>query len=78
MRVTLLAFAKARDELGFAERSVELPEGSLVEDLIQAACPGILENLPGTRIAVDQNYVVGNPMLSDGAEVALLPPVSGG
>ena len=78
MRVTLLAFAQARDELGFSEQSIELEESSHLEDLLTAACPGILERLPGTRVAINHRYVIGNPELNDGAEVALLPPVSGG
>jgi len=81
MRIRLLAFASASAALGSAERDVELADGSRVADLTAALArqaPALAPLLPRLAIAVDGELVRGEVALRDGAEVALLPPVSGG
>jgi molybdopterin converting factor subunit 1 len=81
MRVRLLAFASASEALGTAERDWELAEGARVADLTAAlarAAPALAPLLPRLAVALDGELVRGDAPLRDGAEVALLPPVSGG
>lgn len=81
MRVRILAFATAAAELGAAESELELPAGATIaalRDELVARYPG-LEALWGRlAVAVDGELAGPGAELADGAEVALLPPVSGG
>ena len=49
-------------------------------DLLAAEDPALGEALrgPGVQVALDQQLVRGDAALSDGSEVAFLPPMSGG
>jgi len=81
MRVRLLAFASAAEALGDAERELELPDGTTAGTLrarLLADHPAFAPLLPRLAIAVDGQVVGDDAPLVDGAEVALLPPVSGG
>jgi len=76
----VLLFGPLRDLAGWRERDVEA--ASLAElrsflseedaDLGAALCG------PGVQVAVDQQVVRGDAGLSPRAEVAFLPPMSGG
>lgn len=81
MRVRLLAFATASDALGTSQTGFELPDGATVADLRAAlvrAHPAMAPLWPRLAVAVDGAIVGDQTPLRDGAEVALLPPVSGG
>lgn len=81
MRIRLLAFASAADALGAGEMELELPEGSRVADLRERLDPQHPKLAPlwsRLAVAVDGRVVTPEEPLRDGAEVALLPPVSGG
>jgi len=81
MRIHLLAFASAGDALGASEMDLEMPEGSRVADLrgrLDRDHPQLALLWPRLAVAVDGRVVPLDTPLSDGAEVALLPPVSGG
>lgn len=81
MHVRLLAFASASDALGSGERQLDLPAQSSVADLrreLATRFPEIRPLLPRLAVAVDGEIANDTRTLSDGAEVALLPPVSGG
>jgi MoaE-MoaD fusion protein len=81
MRIRILFFAQARDRAGHAERQIELPEGSRVADLkqrVRADHPALEPLWAHLAIAVDGRLAEESAALKDGAEVALLPPVSGG
>lgn len=62
------------------EGSAELAADSTVSDLVNALRgPGGLEWLPEqVVVAVNQSYAEAGTLLSDGDEVALIPPVAGG
>jgi len=80
MKVEVLAFAGLKRELG-AERRVELPEGSTVEELLDKLAkehPALRGQLEVTAVAVGDRLVEKSYELREGDEVALLPPVSGG
>ena len=81
MKVSLLLFASLRDALGERSLSVDVAEGATVADLKQqlgAAYPKIEPMLETVVCAIDDDYVRVETVLRDGAEVALIPPVSGG
>jgi molybdopterin synthase catalytic subunit len=74
-------FAAPREALGFTETEVTVPPGTSAGELI-----GMLtEDYPVLRsytrfvnVAVNRAYVGMQAKLSDGDELALLPPVGGG
>jgi molybdopterin synthase catalytic subunit/molybdopterin converting factor small subunit len=81
VKIHLLAFASAGDALGATEMDLELSEGSHVSDLrtlLHRDHPKIIPLWPRLAVAVDGRIVSPEELLQDGAEVALLPPVSGG
>ena len=81
MRIRILFFAQARDRAGHAETQIELPDGSRVADLkqrVRADHPALEPLWAHLAIAVDGRLAEESVALRDGAEVALLPPVSGG
>lgn len=81
MKIRVLAFATAADALGSGERELELPEGSRVADLralLDREIPAFSTLWPRLAVAVDGRISGPAEALSEGAEVALLPPVSGG
>lgn len=81
MHVDVLAFAQAREALGAARMRLELPAGSRVSDvlaLLTSRHPELRAIAPHLAVAVNRELVRGEQVLADGAELALLPPVSGG
>lgn len=81
MTVTVLLFAEARERAGTSRIELELPEGSRVSD----ALDHVRRRLPAleplaAHLAVAVNGAVSPPAapVPAGAEIALLPPVSGG
>lgn len=81
MQVNVLFFAQAREGAGRASAPLELPAGSRVTDALAAlvaAHPGLAPLRAHLAVAVDGTLVRGDAPLADGAELALLPPVSGG
>jgi molybdopterin converting factor small subunit len=81
MRLRLLAFATAADALGANETGFEIADGATVGDLRSAlslAHPGLEPLWPRLAVAIDGLLAADTALLHDGAEVALLPPVSGG
>lgn len=74
--ITILAFARYRQLLGFDRRELPLPvpptlEGLLGDQLFVSLPPDAL-------LAVNQAFADRATPLQDGDEVALMPPVSGG
>lgn len=74
-------FARARDLAGTSTLAIELPDGSTIGDLRRrlagqvSALAGLLEH---SAIAVDAEFAGDAQPLRAEAEIALLPPVSGG
>lgn len=83
MKVTVRFFASLREALGAAE-VIELPESATAgaaRDLLIARGGRFAEVLSrgrAVRCAVDQTMADEDALLSDGAELAFFPPVTGG
>jgi len=81
IRIRILAFATAADALGTSEAELEIVEGTRIADLrerLDQEHPALIPLWPRLAVAVDGRIVPADTLLEDGAEVALLPPVSGG
>ena len=76
MRVTVKLFAGLRERAGGGERELELPDGALIADVWRALELGAQPR--GLLYALNKGYADKSTALSDGDEVALIPPVSGG
>jgi molybdopterin synthase catalytic subunit len=79
--VRLLAFASAADAVGASEQRLEVTGEATVGALrhsLGTRFPALVPLLPRLAVAVDGEVVGDAAALVDGAEVALLPPVSGG
>ncbi len=77
VRVRVRLFAALRERAGAAEREIELRDAARAEDVWSAL--GMPEEVPaGLLYAVNKSYAGPETPLSDGDEVALIPPVSGG
>jgi MoaE-MoaD fusion protein len=81
VRVRLLTFASIQDIVGSRQIELELPEGSTVQDLhahLEAKFPRIAGYRSILLTAVNEEYANPETTISDGDEVAVFPPVSGG
>ncbi len=82
MLIEVKLFAGLREAAGAGELEIELESGTTADGLV-----GELQRRPGMekiltempiRVAVNRTYVDGDTELSEGDEVALVPPISGG
>ena len=82
MRLKLVLFAGAREAAGVAEAQLTFEEAELDTAALlvklEAAYPKLAELLPRCALACNGEYADGVQPLSDGDEVAVIPPVSGG
>ncbi len=81
IHLRLLFFAAYRDLAGASELEVDVPGGSTAAQVVAAlrARGGELARLPAAPVvAVNREYAVLATPLSDGDELAFLPPVAGG
>lgn len=81
MRVTIRLFARLRDLTGVAELGREVPDGATVAHVWSALVsefPSLAPHTSTVSGAVNADYARMNSPVSDGDEVAFLPPVSGG
>jgi len=81
MTIAVLFFAQARERAGRTSITIELPEGSRVSDalaLLGRDHPALADLWPHLAVAVNQRLARPESLLAHGAELALLPPVSGG
>ncbi len=81
MIVQVKLFAGARQTGGCDVVDLVLPEGATVGELRQQLarqCVGLAEMLPSLMFAVNQEYASDTAVIPEKAEVACIPPVSGG
>ena len=74
--ITVLAFASYRELLGFERIDLPMSDPPSLEALLARK---EFQRLPkNALLAINQRFSERSAILSDGDEVALLPPVSGG
>ena len=83
MRLTINYFASIREALGTGQESVETHAGTvqaLRDELVAkgGVYASSLAHSRVVRVALNQVMVDAQAMLTDGAEVAFFPPVTGG
>ncbi|MCC6458064.1 MAG: molybdopterin converting factor subunit 1 [Caldilineaceae bacterium] len=81
MAVTVKLFATLREQAGWAERKMSVPDGTTLGDLMRIlgeATPNL--KLVGRPVyaAINQSYTQMAQALHEGDVVAIFPPVSGG
>jgi molybdopterin synthase catalytic subunit len=81
MRVRVLYFAVLRDIAGTSAADMDLPAGTRAADLwerLRSQHHELSEYRQPPLVAVNEEYVVASHALSEGDEVAFIPPVAGG
>ena len=85
MKIQLRFFAAMREKLGVSQESIDIPdEIKTIDDLKNYLCKRntlwseVLASNQVIRCALNQVMVDSSTALSDGAEVAFFPPVTGG
>lgn len=80
MSINVLLFASYADALGAPSISVDIPTEATVADVLTAIRlrpgAGVLPARP--LVAVNQKYAKASTRVTEGDEVALIPPVAGG
>lgn len=82
MQVTVRLFAALRERAGTDSLTLDLPEGARAGDARDAAArraglADVVARVP-VALAVNRRYARAADPLTDGDELALIPPVSGG
>ena len=81
MKVRIRLFAVQRELAGTREVALELPDGGTVADAwtgLVALYPSLASGRDSVRFARNGKYADAATALTDGDEVAMIPPVSGG
>ena len=81
LKVTVRLFALYRERAGRDQMSLDLAPGATVADLlaeVRRLLPGLAPPTVNIVAAVNTDYATLDMVLSDGDDVALIPPVSGG
>jgi molybdopterin synthase catalytic subunit/molybdopterin converting factor small subunit len=76
MRVAVRLFAGLRELAGTRALEIDLPTGAVARDVWPALNLGA--EPAGLLVAINKSYAEPGTALSEGDEVALIPPVSGG
>jgi molybdopterin synthase catalytic subunit len=81
MQITVRYFASIREVIGLRSEVRDVPEsmtaGALLDQIVREH-PEIEGLRRASRIMLNQDYAEPDQLLSDGDELALIPPVSGG
>jgi len=81
VQVTLLLFASLKDIVGARELQLDVPSGFSVNDLLEqleSSYPRLRPYRSIVLTSLNEEYVDRGALISDGDEVAIFPPVSGG
>ncbi len=80
IKINLLAFGIAKEILGQQQIEWSIASNATIEDFKQSLFEKHpeLKELAKVSFAVNEAYCKDHQLLSDGDEVAIIPPVSGG
>lgn len=81
MKVTVKLFARARDLAGTGQLDLDVPAGATVATVrseLGRSLPALVELLARCAVGMDAEFARDDDLVREGAEIALLPPVSGG
>ena len=81
MKARVQMFAKAKELAGRDAVLLDLPAGATVADLrraLAAEVPALVPILPHVMFAVNMEYAGETAVIPERAELACIPPVSGG
>ncbi len=81
MKVKVLLFATLREAVGVSQSALEVEPGARVGDVWAGMAdlyPGLLPHTGTAAFAINGTYAKPNEQVSEGDEIAFLPPVSGG
>ena len=81
MKLSVKLFAVAKERAGRSAIEIELPDGATVRQLrgaIVEQFPPLADVMRHARLAVDNDYAGDAAVIGSAAEIALIPPVSGG
>ena len=81
MKLQILMFGPVADAAGTESLQLEIPAAIPVRqalELLVAEFPDLERLLGSTAVAVNRAYATVNSEVTDGDELALIPPVSGG
>lgn len=81
MKINVLLFATLKERAGTNRLTIELPDGAKLRDVknhLAVMYPNMAQNLEVALASINEEYAFAEDAVSDGAEVAFFPPVSGG
>src|SRR3990172_2134200 len=81
MRVNVRLYAMLRQQAGWRERQIELPDGATIDAAWQALVaqvPAFAASREVVRFARNRQYAGPKEHLAEGDELVLIPPVAGG
>jgi molybdopterin converting factor subunit 1 len=81
VRVRVLFFGVIREIVGVCDDTIDVAEGARLETVLDgysSRFPRLRQMLPSVVIALNQQFANPASPVSDGDEIAFLPPVSGG
>lgn len=81
LNITVRLFAGLREGLGGERLFLDLPDGATVGDVLEQVrqrSEKTATMVSKSAVVIDLEYVFAEKVLSDGTELSLLPPVSGG
>ena len=81
MRISVKLFAAMKQAAGENSTEIELPEGATIADLRKALIarhPALAPLADHVMFAVNADYATEETLIRPDAEVACIPPVSGG
>jgi len=81
MQVRIRYFAALREAVGTPEEALDLPDGATITQaraLLAERQPALAALLPACAAAVNRSYAPADAPLSEGAELAFIPPLGGG
>ncbi|HUF00208.1 MAG TPA: MoaD/ThiS family protein [Anaerolineales bacterium] len=80
-RVKLLFFATLRDRAGARSMELDIPVDLTVQglkDKISAEYPNLKDSMSSVLITINREYAFDDAVIPQNAELAMVPPVSGG